>query len=140
MKLYQLAFEIGNANYEPLFDGPADELMAVGLLADVIFYNSDGQKIDLDALSKEGVNPLDLAELSLGKSELQFKLKPSHNAEGVNTVNSLDLAELSFGESELQFELKPSHNAVYSVVYKVSEYMKRYYHTAGQVEIDKDEF
>lgn len=109
MKLYELAFEIGNADYEPLFDGPADELMAVGMLADVIFYNSDGQKIDLDALIKEGVNPLDLAELSLG-------------------------------ESELQFELKPSHNAVYSVVYKVTGYMKRYYHSAGQVEIDKDEF
>src|SRR5699024_1366378 len=93
----------------PLFDGPADELMAVGLLADVIFYNSDGQKIDLDALIKEGVNPLDLAKLTIEEAG----------------------TELTF---------LPSHNAVYSVVYKVAGYMKRYYHTAGQVEIDKDEF
>src|SRR5699024_5033274 len=109
MKLYQLAFEIGNSDYEPLFDGPADELMAVGLLADVIFYNSDGQKIDLDPLIKKGVSPLDMVKLSIG-------------------------------EAGTQITLLPSHNAVYSVVYKVSEYMKRYYHTAGQAEIDKDEF
>lgn len=109
MKLYQLAFEIGNANYEPLFDGPADELMAVGLLADVIFYNSDGQKIDLDGLIKEGVSPLDLAKLTIEESG----------------------TELTF---------LPAHNAVYTVVYKAVSYMKRYCHSAGQAEIDKDEF
>lgn len=109
MKLYQLAFEIGNSDYEPLFDGPVDELMAVGLLADVIFYNSDGQKIDLDALIKESVSPL-------------------------------DLVKLIFNGQNGEVEVVSNHREVYSVVYKVSEYMKRYYHTAGQVEIDKDEF
>lgn len=107
MKLYYLAFEVGNADYESLHDDLGDELMAVGLLADVIYYNSDSQKVDIDDLVKQGINPLDLAKLSIGESD---------------------------------FTILPAHDAVYTVVYKVTGYMKRYYHTAGQAEISRKEF